>query len=407
MRSRRPALHEAWLWITGLVLALGYLFRLDGLLVLGALLAVVLVMAWYWNRNALAGIHYERWFFYRRGFPGETIAARLLLENRKPLPLVWLKTEDRWPRAVAPRGEEGLHPTHKPEIGQLRMIVAMRPYSRTVRPLTLELQRRGVYRLGPVAATSGDPFGLFVSHQEDIGSGEKIVVFPPVRPLSDLSARPDDPFGDRPSNRQLFEDRNRPIGVREYQPGDGFRRIHWPATARTGELHSKLFQPARGLDLMVCLNASTFAHHWEGTDPPLLESVIETVASIVYEGYQQGYRVGLLSNGAIAHSGRAFTIPPGRSKAHLPLVLEALAGLTPLVTAPFERYLLSQAPKMEFGSILMVVTAVVTEELVETLLRLRSRNRRTTLISLAAEPPAYMEGVETYHAAGGEGLRFA
>jgi uncharacterized protein (DUF58 family) len=246
-----------------------------------------------------------------------------------------------------------------------------------------------------------------LTEEDDLAPEDKLVVFPEVHPLSELGLKPDDPFGDRSSRRHLFEDVSRPMGVRDYQPEDGFRKIHWPATAKLGKLQTRLFQPVRGLDLVACLNASTFEHHWEGTEPEMLEALISTTASIVMEAFGQGYRVGLLSNGSIAHSGRAFRIAPGRSRGHLPLLLESLSGLTPVVTAPFERYLLDQAPHMAFGSILVVITAITPLPLQEALLRLKARNRRTALISLAEEAPPYLEGVDIHHAPKGESLVFA
>lgn len=403
MRERRP-FHEAWLWITFLILAIGYIFNRPALLVLGGLLGVVLAVAWYWNRVSLRGVEYQRWYRYRRAFPGEEVDGHVRVRNEKALPLVWLRISDRWPQAVGPSDESVLAPSHRPDLGYLHLILAMRGYSSTLRQNPLRFRARGIYKLGPVSATTGDPFGLFLSEDDDFGPDGRLVVFPTVHPVSTFGLDPDDPFGEKAAERRLFEDISRPMGVREYRPEDGFRRIHWPATAKTGQLQTRVFQPVKGLDLVVCLNASTFAHHWEGTDPDMLEALIETAASITMEAFERGFRVGLLCNGSIAHSGQAFRIPPGRSKGHLPHLLESLAGVTPMVTAPFERYLLSQAPRLEYGSILVVITAVTPPELLEAMIRLRSHNRRTALISLAAEPPPYVDGVESYHVPQGEGM---
>lgn len=396
MRERRP-FHEAWLWVTFLVLVVGYAFGLSGLLVLAGLLTVVLGLAWYWNREALRGVGYERWVRYRRAFPGERVEGHVAVRNNKILPLVWLRTSDRWPNAVGPSEAGVLAPSHRPEYGFLHLILAMRGYASTIRENPLQFRKRGVYRLGPVEATAGDPFGLFVSQREDIAPQDKLTVFPKVYPIGDLGLNPDDPFGEKAARRRLFEDISRPMGVREYRPEDGFRRIHWPATAKVGRLQTRVFQPVRGLDLVACLNASTFEHHWEGTDPEMLEALIRTAASIVMQAFEDGFRVGLISNGSIAHSGQAFRIPPGRSKGHLPHLLESLAGLTSVVTAPFERYLMAQAPGLEYGSILVVITAITPPVLLEALVQLRSRNRRTALISLAEEPPPFVHGVESHH----------
>lgn len=394
---RRQNLSEAWGWITVLFLIVGYAFRLQGLLGLSGLLAVVFGLAWFWSRRSLEGVSYQRRLQYRRAFPDETVGSEVRVSNRKWLPLVWLRISDRWPTAVGPEDNEVLLASHRPDLGFYNMVLSMRGYAQTIRAHPLLFRKRGIYSIGPASAASGDPFGLFLNENEELAPVERVTVFPSMRRLGDLGLKPDDPFGEHASARPLFEDISLPMGVRDYRPEDGFRRIHWPATARIGELQTKLFQPIRGLDLIVCLNASTFEHHWEGTDPVLLEALISTAASIVYEAFESGYRVGLLSNGSIAHSGQAFRIAPARSRNHLPHLLESLAGLTPLVTAPFERYLLDQAPRLEYGSILVLVSVVTPAVLLEALLRLHSRNRKTMLISLAKEPPPDLANVEVVH----------
>jgi len=94
------------------------------------------------------------------------------------------------------------------------------------------------------------------------------------------------------------------MGVRDYRPEDGFRRIHWPATARVGQLQTRVYQPISGLDLIVCLNIATFDPHWLGVKPDLIEALVSKAASVIYHTFNLGYRVGLISNGGIAYAGR-------------------------------------------------------------------------------------------------------
>ena len=130
------------------------------------------------------------------------------------------------------------------------------------------------------------------------------------------------------------------MGVRDYHPEDDFRRMHWPATAHTGQLQVKVYQPASAQVMMVCLNVSTLAHYWEGILPELLEHLVRVTASIVQQGLQDGYRVGLVSNGCLAHADQPFRVPPGRSPDQLAHLLSTLAGVTPLVTGSFDRFLI-------------------------------------------------------------------
>jgi len=368
-------------------------------------MCVVLLAAQAWNRIALSSLDYRRRLKFRRGFPGEEMPLEIAIENRKALPLAWLRTSDRWAPEVGPKEESILSANHQGGEAALNLVVAMRGFERIRRRYQLLFRRRGVFTIGPAAALSGDPFGLYQSERL-VQPAQQVVVYPEIVPARELGLSPDDPFGDRKTLRRLFEDNTQTHGVRDYLPGDSLRRIHWPATARTSRLQTRIYQPISGLDLIICLNAATYPRHWEGTNPALLEALVRTAASLVKEAYDLGYRVGLISNGSIAHADRPFRIAPGRSPGHLPLMLEALAGLAPLITVPFERFLLLQAPRLGYGAGLVAVSAVTTEALYESLLRLRARCRRVTLISLAEVPPRAVPGIETTHRpfqAGAEG----
>jgi hypothetical protein len=77
--------------------------------------------------------------------------------------------------------------------------------------------------------------------------------------------------------------------------------------------------------------------------------------------------------------------------------LEALAGVSPVTVAPFERLLMREIPKVPYGSTLVVVTALLPENLLETLLRLKRHERRIILVYLGKEFVASLPGIRTYH----------
>jgi uncharacterized protein (DUF58 family) len=360
------------------------------------MMLAVFGIAWFWNRNAIKDVFYQRKLHYHRAFPDERIDCVFEVENRKLLPLGWLLTVDRWPVSVGPEDEDVISTAQSPEEGVIRFVLAMRWYHRIRRKIPLRFRTRGIYMVGPSRAISGDPFGVFETRKEITGT-QKLVVFPKVDQLEEIALKPEDPFGSTRTTRRLFEDISRPMGVRDYRPEDGFRRIHWPATARVGQLQTRVFQPISGLDLIVCLNVATFDPHWLGVKPELMEALVSKAASIAYHTFSLGYRVGLISNGGIAYAGRAFRVPPGRSPKQLPILLEALAGVSPVVIAPFSRFLMSQAPNLEYGSTLIVVTGVMTEALTESLLRLKARARKIITVSLAEQSSPEIPGIEMIH----------
>lgn len=385
-----------WLPILGMILVLGIILRVPVLVALPAALFVVLGIAGLWQKHSLDGVIYRRRFHFTRAFPGETVPLRLEVENRKFLPLSWLRIQDPWPKAVGPADEEILAPSHIPDRGYLTNVFSLRWFERARRTYQLLFRKRGVYTVGPARLDSGDLFGFFEKAQEG-GQAEYLTVFPPLLPLPTIDLPAEDPFGDHRSRRRLFEDPNRPMGVRDYRPEDSFRRVHWPATARTGQLQVKVYQPTSGKVLVVCLNVSTFARHWEGVYPELLEHLIQMAATLVNEGIQDGYKVGLIANGCLAHADQPFRIPPGRSPQQLSRLLEALAGVTPVVTSQFERFLLRESPRLPYGATLLILTAVTTPELAEVIMQLKRHERCITLLSLAKEPPTLIPGVQVIH----------
>lgn len=387
---------QRWIRIILIFLALGFLFDLIGLLALSGMLAAVIGIAWLWNRYSLDRIVYSRRLHFHRGFPGEHVDCQLSVENQKVLPLGWLETDDRWPWGIAPGDEELLVSSYDSEVGSLRQLFTMRGFHRIKRQVTLLFRNRGVFILGPVESKSGDPFGFFESRKR-IENRQKVVVYPELVPLNKLSLNPDDPFGLTQTRRRLYEDATRPIGVRDYRPEDGFRQIHWPATARVGNLQTRVFQPISGLDLVICMNVATFEPHWRGVRPGLLEALLSTSATLAYSSFLDGYRVGLISNGGMAHAGRTFRVPPGRSPKHLPHLLEALASITPVVSGPFDRFLLSEAPHLEYGSTLVVVTGVMLKSLSDALIKLKARSRKVLLVALTENKPESIPNIEIIH----------
>ena len=385
-----------WLPLMGALIVLGILLQVPALVALPTMLGVVIGIANWWKNQSLNGVVYRRRPFYRRGFPDEEVALQVEVENRKLLPLSWLRIQDPWPRAVGPVEEDLLAPTHIPDQGMLTNVFSLRWYERARRSYTLLFRKRGVYPIGPARLQSGDVFGMY-EQSRSAADSETLTVFPRLVNLKTLSIPAEDPFGDRRSRRRLFEDPNRPMGIRAYQPEDEFRRVHWPATARFGDLQVKIYQPTSAQVLVACLNVSTFSRHWEGTNPALLEHLVQSTATILNQAVQDGYSAGLISNGALSNSDQPFRILPSRSPRQLAHLLETLAGVTPLVTAQFERYLLREISRVPFGATLMIITAVTGDALAETLVRLKAHARKITLLSFAEEPPPHVPKIRIIH----------
>ena len=385
-----------WLSLFGVLFFLGLIIKNPWLVLFSVALTSLVLISAAWGSHSLDRVTYRRKWRYRRGFPGEKIGLQIEIHNDKILPISWLHIKDPWPVQAGPIDENELAPSYIRDQGFLINLCSLRWHERVLRNHMLLLRKRGVYAVGPAELSSSDLFGMFTKEQIQPAQ-EYITVFPELLPVNFHLLPTKNPFGDQNTRRRLFEDPNLPIGVRPYQPMDDFRRIHWPATARSGNLQVKVYQPVSSQVMVICLNVSTASQAWLGTDSGMLEQLVKTAATLAFQGAQGGYSVGLISNGCLAHSDTPFNIQPGRSKDQLAHLLQALASVTPYVSAPFENYLIKTMPRLPYGAVLVIVTAVVKPELAETLVRLKRYRSHTSLISLDSIPPPDIPGVQLMH----------
>jgi uncharacterized protein (DUF58 family) len=124
-----------------------------------------------------------------------------------------------------------------------------------------------------------------------------------------------------------------------------------------------------------------------GFEPELLERAVSVAASIANHGFQQSWAVGVYANGSVPNSDQPIRVQPGRSPEQLAHMLEALAAVTDFATSGIELMMLRQSPSLPWAATIVLVTAVVTDEIMVALLRLKEAGRRVVLISLADEPP--------------------
>ncbi len=391
-----PQFSDAWLLLGIFMIIGGAWFRQPSMLALGLLLLVIVPVAWAWNRLVLRAVHYERKLGENRVFAGETTSIHLTTTNQKPLPAPWLTVEDTFPRGVSV-AERQMTQVKGGEIQSLTNVLSLRWYERVVRQYSLHCPKRGYYFIGPAYLTGGDLFGLF-QNRARVSHLDRVIVYPAVVPLEELGFVGKDPFGESRSQQPIFEDPLRTVGIRDYHPEDSFRHVHWKASARQQRLQTKVYEPTITQRLVIMLNIATFPQPWWGIDPDVQEHTISVAASIAYHATQRRRAVGLVANGAVPRSDQPIRVLPSRDPGTLTRILEALAAVSTFATERIETLLAHESPRMPWGATFIVVTAVVTPELVAEIARLTRAGRRIVLVSL---DPDYTEedlpGVIIHH----------
>ncbi|MBC7260050.1 MAG: DUF58 domain-containing protein [Chloroflexi bacterium] len=375
--------NDTWIALAVFFGLLGVLFRQESLVIMSTVLLTVIAVAWLWNRYALRGVLYRRQLSERRAFVGEEVMLSIQVTNGKLLPVAWLKAEDELPTALPLIGDR-LAPSHKETVGYLVNLYSLRWRERVTRRFRLSCAQRGFYALGPVRMQASDVFGLFsaavVDEREDT-----LIVYPQVLPLEAWNLPPKDPFGNAKAEEPLFADPSRAVGVRDHQPYDGQKHIHWKASARQQRLQVKVYEPTTSPQWIIFLNVNTLPEPLQGSDPVLLEQIVSLAASVASFGVEQKYMVGLVANGSLPRSDQPLKVLPSRSPDHLMHMLEALAAVTAFSTSRMEQLLETESPKLPWGATLIVITGIVSDALLATLLELRAAGRKVALVAVGAE----------------------
>jgi len=146
-------------------------------------------------------------------------------------------------------------------------------------------QRRGVLPVGPVSIVRGDPLGLFERvHRKD----EPVDLFVHPRTIAfagqslgfmrDLEGLP---------TSDLSPDDVSFHALREYQPGDDLRHVHWKSTARTGNVMVRQFEETRRSHFVIGL--STDLREYRDADE--FELAVSTAGSVGLRALRDSQRV--------------------------------------------------------------------------------------------------------------------
>ena len=392
---------QRWWGLIVILLLLSVALHHDLLFLMSLLLGLIGAASYLWTRYCLSGVSYRRRFGTTRLFYGEETDLDVEIINAKPLPLGWLRAEDEFPADVQLLTGR-LHYSHLPGRRLLINLLSMRWYERVTRHYRIRGTQRGAWQFGPTELISGDIFGLD-TRREQLRETEIVLVYPKIVPITALGLPACRPFGDFATPRRLSEDPLRLMGAREYIPGDGFRRIHWKATARQAQLQSKVFEPSAARSLAIFLNINTFEFAYEGLDRELEEFAITAAASVANYAWEHGYQVGLYVNSVAGRGGGRIRLRPARHPDQLILIFEALARVIDLGRWPLEAVLQAESGALPYGTTVVTVTPLLNDRLRNALVDLRNRGHAVALLALGkAHLNAPLPGIQYYYIGGRE-----
>ena len=307
-----------------------------------------------------------------RGQVGGYLEGRVTVTNPTWMPKSWLEVAEVGGASLEPGGR-GL---------------SLDP--RQVRSWRIEthLARRGLFEGGQVRVVSQDPFGLFRMGRY-FYDPHTYIVYPATEPLPNLDSR----FAGLPADSRMtryFDQVTTDVAsVRAWQPGDAYRRIHWPYTARMNTPMVKEFDSGLAAQFWLLLDLHGPSHHYplaprydssiQRPEDNSEEMAVTLAASLSQRLMELGLPVGLAVNGE-----QGGLLRPDNGPDHLNRIMENLAEARPGAAAALPAFLYSIRPHLNHFHSVTVITANTDPAWITALLDLKRLN---VTVSIALVDP--------------------
>ncbi|MFZ6030556.1 MAG: DUF58 domain-containing protein [Chloroflexota bacterium] len=325
-----------------------------------------LVLGRWWSERSLRALQLEHEWL-PRAFLGEEVPVRLRIRNTSILPVGWLHIHESIPPELA-----------APNL--VNQVVSIAPHGTATIDYTLQALKRGYYKLGPLYVSTGDLFGLNPEERRKADDAY-LTVFPRIVPFTRVGLPSRSPMGTLRHTRPIFEDPTRVLGKREYVPGDSLRRVDWKATAASGRLQVKQFEPAVALETLIFLNLNGLEYP-SNARLDATELGIVIAASLANWIIRQRQAVGLITNGldplSPAHERTVVSARKGRG--HLMRILDVLARLQMGDTTSLAHLVQRETPLLPWGTTVTLITGLVEDALFDELFQVRRRGLDVVLI---------------------------
>jgi uncharacterized protein (DUF58 family) len=353
-------------------------------LVLAAVITIL--QSFVLGRWALSRLSYTRQFNVSTCFAGDTIEMVEVIENAKPLPVLWLRTESTIDAHLRFQNQEEFDIDQGQTSQHHKSLFTLMPYRRIRRRHKVYCSNRGIYQLESVSITGGDALGMQVK-SKSISTQAKLTVYPQIIPMQELPIPSHDWQGDVTVRRWIMDDPFLVSGVRPYRNGDPMNRISWKATARTNHLQVQQHEYTADQRLYIYVNVE-LSETMRGavTDQPLIEKGLCYAATLASEAIANGLTVGFGHN---AHSqdrpSEFVKVPSMGGREHLMALFEVMTLLEMKHRLPFHQYLEEDVLVMAERRDYMLITAHLSESIQQQIDRLRLADHSVQILRLEKE----------------------
>ncbi|MFC7393752.1 DUF58 domain-containing protein [Scopulibacillus cellulosilyticus] len=181
------------------------------------------------------------------------------------------------------------------------------PLEKITMTMPMIAKKRGIAKIRTLEVTIKDPFNLISANLFFNQLVKKEVIVHPrplaIRGLTNMMLAVE---GKLPMAGSIYNDHTALMGTRNYSFNDPFRYIHWKASARTGQLQTKLFEKVIGMTWTIILLIEPNYNYMAKED---LERQLSIAAFMIQFAENRGMTYNVFVNIKIKGSGETVSIP--------------------------------------------------------------------------------------------------
>ncbi len=251
----------------------------------------------------------------------------------------------------------------------------------------------GVYTSGIQSCSVEDLMGIFKKTIYPENAQFSMTVLPLTFHTEPLEMAPGDPGSDIMA--RATEDLSAPSDIREYQPGDAMKKIHWKLSLRKNELLVRKYDEPVLQDVLILMDCSpppSWGHPRAAAD--IRDALLETAASLFTDQMGTDHAVRMPLTG-----GYRVDVEKNMGPA---IGLDHLAHVNFTETDRFERVLQIESRRIRKVGCVAVISARLNYSMVDIMIQMHRMgpNLRMYLITFAPDDPNMLQLVSRLRQAG-------
>ncbi len=341
-------------------------------LLLGSLLIFSVVVAFplFATGADPKSISIDRKLSKHKGFAGDYVYIEVRIKNKSLKQIPVLEVYDAYPEVF------------DLVLGENFATMQLSPKQATAFGYLVQIPVRGKFLIGPTKVILHDRQGFF-SSEAILAELSDILVYSSYEDIKKLEM-----MGDKRKLGNLFGAHKTKVkgggtdffGIRQFQPGDPLKNVHWPSVAKSGgeKMMVREFESEQNIRVMIMLDSSSSM----GAGLPRnnkLEFSIRSAVMMAYLALEKKDTVGL----CVYNEEVETLMDPSGSQAFMFQFLNALALVTPKGQARMLKAVEYLLPRLGKATYIIIISDLESprEEIIEAVRKLRSHKHRVFIIS--------------------------